>query len=209
MQILLVRHAQPNIEHNPDGPANPGLSELGLGQASRLNAWLAHEPLDLVVTSPKRRAIETVGGVIATPVAHEIHDAFDEVDRLSNWYYPTEILASDGGEYWDAIMRRDWEAIGWDSPEAFHARVIDGWQTLLAARPADRIVLGCHGGVVRQIVSHVLGLDGYPRIDISYASISRVEVDAKGTAHMQSLNETGHIDGIRESVTDRLGHRPH
>ncbi len=209
MQILLVRHAQPVIEHNPHGPADPGLSELGLRQASRLSAWLAHEPIDLVVTSPKRRAIETVRGVIAVPVLHEVHDAFDEVDRLSNWYYPTEILASDGGEYWEAIIRRDWVAIGWDSPEAFRERVIDGWQALVAARPAERVVLGCHGGVVRQIVSHVLGLEGYPRLDISYSSISRVEIDAKGQAHMQSVNETGHLDGNRESVTDRLGHRPH
>ncbi|MSY71202.1 MAG: hypothetical protein F2692_04310, partial [Actinobacteria bacterium] len=182
VQILLVRHAQPVIEHNPDGPADPGLSNLGLRQASRLNAWLAHEPIDLVVTSPKRRAIETVSGVIALPVTHQVHDAFDEVDRLSNWYYPTEILASDGGEYWEGILRRDWDAIGWDSPEAFRQRVIDGWQALVAARPAERVVLGCHGGVVRQIVSHVLGLEGYPRLDISYASITRVEVDAKGNA---------------------------
>lgn len=209
MQILLVRHAQPVIEHNPDGPADPGLSNLGLRQASRLNAWLAHEPIDLVVTSPKRRAIETVSGVIALPVTHQVHDAFDEVDRLSNWYYPTEILASDGGEYWEGILRRDWDAIGWDSPEAFRERVIDGWQALVAARPAERVVLGCHGGVVRQIVSHVLGLEGYPRLDISYASITRVEVDAKGNASMQSLNETGHIDGTRETFTDRLGQRPH
>ena len=207
MQILLVRHAQPNIEHNPDGPADPALSDLGRTQAARLDDWLAHEHVDLVVTSPKRRAIETVGGVIERAAPHVIEPAFDEVDRLANWYYPTELLASHGGDYWDAIMRRAWDDIGWDSPEAFQARVINGWQRLVADRAAERIVLGCHGGVVRQIVSYVLGIEGYPRIDISYASISRVEIDDKGNAHMQSVNETGHIDGVRESVTDRLGHR--
>lgn len=208
VQILLVRHAQPNIEHNPSGPADPGLSDLGYRQAERLNAWLAHEPVDIVVTSPKRRAIETVSGVIDLPVPHIVRDGFDEVDRLANWYYPTELLATHGGEYWEAIRRQEWDAIGWDPPEVFRARVLDAWNELLATSPAARIVLGCHGGVVRQIVSAVLGLEGYARIDISYASISRVEVDAKGSAHMQSVNETGHIDGVRESVTDRLGHRP-
>ena len=208
MQILLVRHAQPNIEHNPHGPADPGLSELGRRQAERLNAWLAHEPIDVIVTSPKRRAIETVGPLIETPVPHVIQEAFDEVDRLAKWYYPTELLATHGGEYWDAIVRREWDEIGWDPPEVFRARVLDAWHDLVARRPAERIVLGCHGGVVRQIVSCVLGLEGYPRIDISYASISRVEIDDTGNAHMQSVNETGHIDGVRASVTDRLGHRP-
>lgn len=208
MQIILVRHAQPNIEHNPDGPADPGLSELGKSQAARLHAWLAHEPLDLIVTSPKRRAIETVGGLIDLPVPHKVHDAFDEVDRLSNTYFPTELLASQGGEYWDKIMKQAWDEIGWDPPEVFRARVLDGWNDLLAARPGDRLVLGCHGGVVRQIVSHVLGIEGYPRIHISYSSITRVEVDAKGTAHLLSMNETAHIDGTRAGVTGALGHRP-
>lgn len=209
MQILVVRHAQPNIEHNPEGPADPALSELGRTQAARLHAWLAHEPIELVVTSPKRRAIETVAGVIATPVPHEVQEGFDEVDRLARTYFPTELLASHGGEYWAAIQRRAWDEIGWDPPEVFAARVRESWAALVAARPADRVVLGCHGGVVRQIVSAVLGLEGYPRLDISYASITRIEVDAAGHAHVLSLNETGHLDGVRESFVDRLGHRPH
>jgi broad specificity phosphatase PhoE len=208
VQILLVRHAQPNIEHNADGPADPGLSELGQAQAARLHAWLAPEPIDLVVTSPKRRAIETVAGLIDLPVPHTVHDAFDEVDRRSNTYFPTELLATQGGEYWEKITRQAWDEIGWDPPEVFRARVLDGWQELLAARPADRLVLGCHGGVVRQIVSHVLGIEGYPRIHISYTSVTRVEVDAKGTPHLLSMNETAHIDGTRATVTGALGHRP-
>ncbi len=208
MQILVVRHAQPNIEENSPGIADPALSELGRAQAARLNAWLAHEPIDLVVTSPKRRAIETVGGVIGTPVPHVIRDGFDEVDRLARSYFPTELLATHGGAYWEGIQRRAWDEIGWDPPEVFAARVRDAWAALLAERPADRVVIGCHGGVVRQIVSAVLGLEGYPRIDISYASITRIEVDANGNTHLQSMNETGHLDGVREGFVDRLGHRP-
>ena len=73
---------------------------------------------------------------------------------------------------------------------------------------ADGAAIGKIDDIVLLSGSAALGLEGYARIDISYASISRVEVDAKGSAHMQSVNETGHIDGVRESVTDRLGHRP-
>jgi broad specificity phosphatase PhoE len=208
VQILLVRHAQPNIEHNPHGPADPGLSELGREQAARLNAWLAPEPIDLVVTSPKRRAIETVGGIIDAPVPHKVHEAFDEVDRLSRTYFPTELLASHGGEYWEKIRQQAWDEIGWDPPDVFRSRVLDGWNELVAARPAGRVLLGCHGGVVRQIVAHVLGVTGHPRIHISYSSITRVEIDDKGTAHLLSMNETAHIDGTRASATGALGHRP-
>jgi broad specificity phosphatase PhoE len=202
MHLILVRHAQPTHMHNPHGPADPGLSELGQWQAQRLCEWLALEPIDHIVTSPKRRAIETVGAVIeATGGEHVIVEGLDEIDRLSNTYFPTERLATEGGEYWDAILRRDWEAIGWDPPEVFHGRVVSAWESLLEQRPGDRVLVACHGGVVRRIVSHLLGLTTHPRIEVDYASITRVELDLKGVASLVSLNETGHFDASRSEIT--------
>jgi probable phosphoglycerate mutase len=204
VHLILVRHAQPIHHYNPDGPADPGLSELGRWQAERLCAWLAHEPIDHIVTSPKRRAIETVGAVIEkTGAAHIVVDDLDEIDRLSKTYFPTELLPTEGGEYWEAILRRDWETIGWDPPEVFHGRVIAAWQQLLEQRPGERVLVACHGGVVRRIVSHLLGITDFPRVEIDYASITRVELDAKGTATLVSLNEVGHFDAARERVTPR------
>jgi 2,3-bisphosphoglycerate-dependent phosphoglycerate mutase len=202
MHLILVRHAQPKHEHNPDGPADPGLSELGRWQAERLCSWLALEPIDHIVTSPKRRAIETVRAAIdATGGEHIVVEGLDEIDRLSNTYFPTELLATEGGEYWDAILRRDWEAIGWDPPEVFHGRVVSAWETLLEQRPGERVLVACHGGVVRRIVSHLLGITTHPRIEIDYASITRVELDTKGAATLVSLNETGHFDAQRTEIT--------
>jgi broad specificity phosphatase PhoE len=203
MQLILVRHAQPVHAHNPDGPADPGLSELGRWQAERLCGWLGLEPIDHIVTSPKRRAIETVAPVIeATRAEHLVVDGLDEIDRLSNTYFPTEVLAKEGGEYWDAILRRDWEAIGWDPPEVFHGRVVAAWESLIASRPGERVLVACHGGVVRRIVSHLLGVSSYLRIEIDYASITRVEIDAEGRATLVSLNETGHFDASRTEISD-------
>jgi 2,3-bisphosphoglycerate-dependent phosphoglycerate mutase len=202
MHLILVRHAQPIREHNPEGPADPGLSELGHWQAQRLCDWLALEPIDHIVTSPKRRAIETVGAIIeATGAEHLIVEGLDEIDRMSNTYFPTELLATEGGEYWDAILRRDWEAIGWDPPDVFHGRVVEAWETLLDQRPGERVLVACHGGVVRRIVSHLLAVPGHPRIEIDYASITRVELDAKGVPTLVSLNETGHFDAHRDKIT--------
>ncbi len=209
MQVLLVRHAQPTRGHNPHGPADPGLSELGALQAQRLGAWLAHEPIDLVVTSPKRRAIETVQAIVDASCVHEIEHDFDELDRRSNWYFPTEELATHGGEYWDAIVRGDFEAIGWDPPEVFRARVVEAWNALLARRPGDVVVVGCHGGVIHRIVGHVLGVaDGFAPVTVGYASITRIEVSVKGQARLTTLNETAHFEASRERVAGSLGSRP-
>src|SRR5262249_19167668 len=140
VQLILVRHAQPNREHNPEGPANPGLSELGRWQAERLTAWLAHEPVDYVVTSPKRRAIETVGALIDGTRPHEVIDDLDELDRGATTYFPTEELHLSGA-YWEAIQRQEWESIGWDEPEVFHRRVSDAFADLAANHRGQHVVV--------------------------------------------------------------------
>ncbi len=65
MDLLWVRHGEPErIAPGRGVPANPALTERGRDQAERLSAWLAPEIIDLVLTSPQRRAIET-----AEPIA--------------------------------------------------------------------------------------------------------------------------------------------
>ena len=207
MQLILVRHAQPNREHNPDGPADPGLSELGLWQAACLAQWLAHEPIDYVVTSPKRRAIETVAALIGDR-PHEIVEALNELDSRAQWYYPTEELHL-AGEYWDAIQRQDWESIGWDAPDVFNARVSEAFAELAANHRGQHVLVAAHGGVVRRIVADVLGHEHMRLpITIAYASITRIEVEPDGKRTLLSLNEHGHFGADRHTVVQPMGSRP-
>ena len=207
VQLILVRHAQPNREHNPDGPADPGLSELGQWQAACLAEWLAHEPIDYIVTSPKRRAIETVAALIGDR-PHEIVDALNELDSRAQWYYPTEELHL-AGEYWDAIQRQDWESIGWDAPDVFNARVSEAFAELAANHRGQHVLVSAHGGVVRRIVADVLGHEHMRLpITIGYASITRVDVEPDGKRTLVSLNEHGHFGALRHSVVQPMGSRP-
>jgi len=207
VQLILVRHAQPNREHNPDGPADPGLSELGLWQAACLAQWLAHEPIDYVVTSPKRRAIETVAALIGDR-PHEIVEALNELDSRAQWYYPTEELHL-AGDYWDAIQRQDWESIGWDAPDVFNARVSEAFAELAANHRGQHVLVSAHGGVVRRIVADVLGHEHMRLpITIAYASITRIEVELDGKRTLLSLNEHGHFGADRHTVVQPMGSRP-
>src|SRR5262249_24528790 len=47
-------------------PADPGLTPLGREQAQRLADWLAHEKVDVILSSPKRRAQETAAPLADT-----------------------------------------------------------------------------------------------------------------------------------------------
>ncbi|MCY4631289.1 MAG: histidine phosphatase family protein, partial [bacterium] len=53
MKLILIRHALPERVENSDGPADPGLTDVGHEQARRLAAWLQGEHIDHVASSPK------------------------------------------------------------------------------------------------------------------------------------------------------------
>ena len=202
MELIVVRHARPEIVVDADGIADPGLDAIGRWQAERLSAWLAHERIDAVVTSPKARAIETVAPLMASlDVDNEVIADLDEVDRGSSTYYPTELVHTLGGPYWDSIVAQEWDTIGWDDPSTFAARVRAAWSDLVNNPRGDRVVVACHGGTIRIILGAVTGPDQrfFP-INVDYASICRIEVDADGTSRFISLNETGHFDADRIGV---------
>ncbi len=128
-------------------------------------------------------------------------DDLDEVDRRSSTYYPTELVHLQGGAYWDAIVARDWESIGWDDPATFRRRVVAAWDDLVANPRGERVVVACHGGTIRVILAAVAGSDiGFFPVNVDYASISRVEVKDDGSARFVSINETGHFDADRAGV---------
>lgn len=211
MQLIFVRHAQPRHEIRDEGIADPGLSELGHWQAERLVAWLRHEPVDAVWASPKRRALETV-----RPLADHlglditIDPELDEIDRRSSVYLPTELLPTEGGAYWQAITEQRWDDIGWDSPSRFQDRVGAAFDRLRHERPGARVVVGCHGGVIRSVLVHALGPDARVSLAADYASITRLTVAPGGEVAITSVNETGHFDADRVGVIGpmRAGDEP-
>jgi broad specificity phosphatase PhoE len=59
MDILLVRHAQPQWDRDEVSSVDPGLTRRGVEQAELLAGRLLHERVDLLLVSTARRAQET------------------------------------------------------------------------------------------------------------------------------------------------------
>jgi probable phosphoglycerate mutase len=204
VHVILVRHARPEIVVDSPTVADPGLAELGVWQAARLADWLAFEEIDHVVTSPKRRAIETAQAVCdARGLSNEVVDDLDEIDRYCHSYYPTEILQTEGRALWDQVVAGNFTEVGWDTPEVFNARITAAWDDLCRRSPGERVLVSCHGGTVRAILASVAG-NQQASFRTDYAAISRVQVtlDEDGTphAHILSVNETGHFDADRTTA---------
>ena len=210
MHVILVRHGRPESLVDAPGVADPGLDEVGRWQAERLTAWLACEDVDAVVTSPKARAIQTAAGLCDLKgLEPRVVADLDEIDRGARTYLPTELLPSEGGEYWEMISQKRYDEIGWDTPEAFRDRVVAAWDDLCRNPPGERVLVACHGGTIRTILADVVG-NPSAGFRLDYTSISRVEVTVPGGPNgegpadpycsVASTNETAHFDAERTTV---------
>ncbi len=199
MEILLVRHGEPVTAVSETGPVDPELTTRGTWQAERLAAWLLHEPIDGIVASSKRRAIET-----AAPLAKrlgldpEIVPDLVEIDRNAKVYAPPPLMKERFPDYYEAISKGRFEEVGWDSFDDFRARVTQAWQDLLDRPRGQRVVVACHGGTIGVILSQVLKIQAHSLLDATpFASITRLVIE-DGAVRVRSLHEIAHFDGVRE-----------
>lgn len=194
-----MRHGRPvRLEPTGEGPADPPLTPEGREQAERAAAWLAREPVDHIVTSPSRRARET-----AAPLAErlgrdpEVVQAVSEFDARADGYIPFEQLREASEEHWRAMVSGSWRGIdGWDEPDAFRARVVEGLEAVIARFPGQRVVTFTHAGTTNAFLGHVLGIERLLWFYPGYASISRVVAARTGERSIVSVNETAHLDAV-------------
>jgi broad specificity phosphatase PhoE len=126
VQLLLIRHAEPQRVQSEVGIADPTLTDKGRQQASRLAKWLQSEHLDHIVTSPLRRARET-----AAPLAEqfgfepEVIKQLAEFDAEASSYIPMEELRATRDPRIAALTEGRWEELGsLVRPETFRGDVV-------------------------------------------------------------------------------------
>jgi probable phosphoglycerate mutase len=202
MDLLWVRHAEPErIAPGTGVPADPPLTARGRDQAERLAAWLAVEPIDVVLSSPQRRAIET-----ADPIARvhgldvQVVAGLVEYDVQSDSYIPMEELRATDDPKLAAMYEGRWEEFGGESTETFRARVAATLDEVVTAHPGRRVVAVCHGGVINVALAVVLGLDRHLWFDPHYTSLSRMVASRTGVRSLASLNERAHLVARRDSA---------
>ncbi len=63
---------------------------------------------------------------------------------------------------------------------AFSERVLEAWQNLVSSHRGRHVLVIAHGGTIRVILAHVLGMpsDRLLSLDVPYAGLSRVKVGA-------------------------------
>ena len=201
MDLLWVRHGEPErIAAGTGVPADPPLTARGREQAERLAAWLALEPIDVVLSSPQRRARETAGPIAgAHGLEVQVVDGLVEYDVQSDSYIPMEELRATDDPKLAAMYEGRWEEFGGESTEIFRNRVATTLDEVVAAHPGRRVVAVCHGGVINVALAIVLGLDRHLWFDPHYTSLSRMVASRTGVRSLASLNERAHLVARRET----------
>jgi len=202
MHLLWVRHGEPErIAPGRGVPADPALTARGREQAERLAAWLAYEPVDVVLSSPQRRALETAAPIArAHGISVEVVQGLTEYDAQSDQYIPMEELRATNDPQLTAMYEGRWEEFGAESAAAFRARVASTVDEIVAAHPGRRVVAVCHGGVINVAFALALDIDRHLWFEPHYTSLSRMIASRSGVRSLASLNERAHLDGRRESA---------
>ncbi|APE32679.1 histidine phosphatase family protein [Nocardia mangyaensis] len=193
MQLILVRHAQPDRVVSTTAAADPGLTEVGRRQAARVPDALAAHQIARIVSSPQRRARDT-----ATPTATaralpvDIIDDLAEYDRDLSAYIPIEDAKTDFADAY-ARIKAGLLPEQIDGP-AFTARVLASVEALVAdTAPTDTVVAFAHGGVINVLLADVLALPRPLTFPIDYCSITRILYSRTGTRTAATINENGHV----------------
>ncbi len=201
MQLLLVRHGEPLAVSDQAGGADPSLSPQGHEHAAALGAWVAAggEQIVEVVVSGMRRAQETAAPAARALGLDPVVDPdLAEFDVGRPDYQPVHARLGSDDPDWRRITE------GWFpefvDEEAFTARVKGAFGRITERhRDAgrDSVLVVCHAGVINTFLAGELGLARPLTFPLDHVGLSRVLVSRTGRVRVRSVNETGHVAGVR------------
>jgi broad specificity phosphatase PhoE len=194
LELWLIRHAETdwNYQQRIQGSADQPLNALGVRQAQRLAARLAHTSFDAVYASDLARARDTAETALPTvPVRLD--------ERLRELAY-----GMFEGRTWSELDERE-AALAAHWREDPYARRVPGGESYddLVARldsflsdlpRPGRVAAFTHGGAIRTAVYGVVGrpVRGTWRLVIDNTSITRLRFDERGVT-LVTVNDHAHL----------------
>ncbi|MDD2431320.1 MAG: histidine phosphatase family protein [Firmicutes bacterium] len=194
--IYLVRHGitQYNLENRFQGHLDIPLSHEGVKQATKLARYLENNKIDAIYTSDLKRAVQTADYVAqAINLKLKILPSLREVD-----------VGELEGLKWHEVKRNypEWVRTGHnygypggETRSEIERRVYNIWDSLIKRHSSDNIVLVTHGGIIKALICHLLGISQENRSSfiIDNCSVSTIIVADSGVK-VKSLNNTVYLE---------------
>ncbi|RVI15478.1 histidine phosphatase family protein [Sinorhizobium meliloti] len=185
-RIILVRHGESawNSVRRLQGQADIGLSARGEAQATALRATIEAMRPDHVIASDLLRARHTAA-LLGYPHA-QLSPALREID-VGDWTGRAigDLMAEDQDAYlgWRAGT---YAPRGGERWQEFRDRVTAGLGKAVSI-PGERLLVVCHGGVIRALLDGLLGLPPKRIIPVGPASVT-VLAHKPGGMRLETFN---------------------
>jgi alpha-ribazole phosphatase len=200
-KLVMIRHGVLDTEYHGRfmGKTDVGLSVVGRKQTAALAGTVGNLKEAHFMVSPLRRTQETARlALAAAEHSFDVDPALREID-FGSWEGKTfdEISRADasGVEQW-SNFDHDFVFPGGEAIASFIERVRDVARRI-ADDPAETVVVITHGGIIRFLICHYLGLDlrHYLLFDVQPASLSVINLyDQMGV--LVRLNDLCHLEEI-------------
>jgi 2,3-bisphosphoglycerate-dependent phosphoglycerate mutase len=219
MEIVLIRHGQPEWVKDGKAVIDPPLTERGHRQAQATAEALADEHFDEVLVSPLLRARQTAAPLLRLLQRPEVIAPWLEEMRDPDWHgEPAEIVDKAYTSSRARLAEHQWDGLpGGESMRNFVDRICAGTASFLSERGATRtpqdlpifalahdprrIALVAHAGTNSVAICHLLGIAPTPwdwdRFRINHASITRIEPFHLGDGaafSIRKLSDVEHLD---------------
>jgi broad specificity phosphatase PhoE len=218
MDMLLVRHGQPDWAPDRLARNDPELTTLGREQAERVAHRLASVVgVDELWVSSMVRARQTAEPISdALSASPEVYDWLQEINNPPAWE------GSPADEIDRALLNANYRTMdemwdgfpGGETFRGFHGRVVSGLEETLASHgirpmqedhrhlweledPDRRVVVVAHAGTNAVVLGHLLGLDPVPweweRFRQPHTGVSRLTMTRISTGWAFSLRQLGDV----------------
>ena len=215
MEIILVRHAEPEWTPANRVDNNPELTPRGLRQAEAL-ARRNWGDIDELWVSPLTRARQTM-----EPLEREFGRSAQIVEWLAEIRNPDEWHGTPAESFYELFTQHNlsprerlWDGLpGGESVVDFHRRVTSGLQDTLSGHglarvdPRDphlwdqaaskRILWVAHGGTNAVSIGHLLGAEPTPwewsRFDSAHTSVAVLRTTRVSTAYAVGMHSFGDV----------------
>jgi ribonuclease H / adenosylcobalamin/alpha-ribazole phosphatase len=207
--VLLLRHGQTALsaERRFAGRDDIPLTGEGERQAAAVARRLARSGIDVIASSPLQRARRTAEAVAeATGAAMEVDNDLAEAD-FGSW---DGLTFAEAGQRWPQELAAwmagpEAEPPGGESFAAVARRVLAALDRLLDQHRHKTLVIVSHVTPIKTVLCRALLAppEAMFRINLSVASLSRIDCFDGGAAVVHSLNDTAHLHGLRERLSWR------
>jgi len=153
-RVYFVRHAEPNFENHNDGLRE--LSSKGLKDRELVTKFLMDKQIDVVLSSPYKRAVDTV-----SDFAEKIGADILKVEEFKERKIGNEWI-----EDFNSFSRKQWEDFSYklsdgESLEEVQNRNIKALNKVLESYKDKNIVVGSHGTALSTIINYYDKTFGY------------------------------------------------